>query len=298
MQLAFSKKCVNDGSFFALCPHWPGAPQFVKIKVHQEMLSARRQSNGQIVTAYHERKENAPFICLECDMEVVLKMGRRKVNHFAHVNPLACEYANNESDAHRKCKMEIYEALLREPHVTSVALEHPLGTVRPDVSAHFNGVPVAIEIQISFLSIETIMARTIEYHRKGIYVLWLLLWTPKLDAKRYAPEIWEKWIHAAYFGRVYYWTGALSVISYHFDADLKTVPQTSWYSKDGKRMTAGGYSRRSARYRRAVRGKSLNLAKDFEPKERYWWEGDNLKVPDAKLLIHNVNSSADYRQPS
>jgi competence protein CoiA len=187
--------------------------------------------------------------------------------------------------------MEIYEALLQEPHVTSAALERPLGSVRPDVRANFNGVTVAIEIQISFLSVETITARTIEYHRKGIYVLWLLLWTPKLDAKRYAPEIWEKWIHAAYFGRVYYWTGGLSVISYHFDADLKTVPRISWYSKDGKRMTAGGYSKKSERYRRPVRGKTLNLAKDFVAQERFWWEGNGLKVPDAKLFMQRYGTT-------
>jgi hypothetical protein len=33
------------------------------------------------------------------------------------------------------------------------------------------------------------MSRTIEYYRKGIYVLWLLQWTPKLDGKRYAPAV-------------------------------------------------------------------------------------------------------------
>jgi type I site-specific restriction-modification system R (restriction) subunit len=39
-------------------------------------------------------------------------------------------------------------------------LERPLGTNRPDVSAHINGVPVAIEVQISSLSLETIAYRT------------------------------------------------------------------------------------------------------------------------------------------
>jgi competence protein CoiA len=99
--------------------------------------------------------------------------------------------------------MEIFQALKNDPRVRDVALERPLGTNRPDVSAHINGVPVAIEVQISSLSIETIMQRTIQYAQKGIYVLWLLQWTPKLDAKRYTPRLWEKWIHAAYFGRVY-----------------------------------------------------------------------------------------------
>lgn len=126
------------------------------------MLSARRKSDGQIVTAYFESKRNAPFVCLECNEEVILKTGRRKINHFAHTNSIACKFAEGESKAHRRCKMEIYEALLQQPGVSDAALERPLGNARPDVSAYFNGVPVAIEVQISSLSVETIMRRTIE----------------------------------------------------------------------------------------------------------------------------------------
>jgi competence protein CoiA len=181
--------------------------------------------------------------------------------------------------------MEIYESLLRQPLVSDAALERPLGSVRPDVSAYFNGVPVAIEVQISSLSIETIMRRTIEYHQKGIYVLWLLQWTTALDGQRYTPKLWEKWVHAAYFGRVYYWLHGLSVVPYRFEPSLKTVPKTTWYAEDGRKMTGGGYSRRSKRYRMGVRGETLNLATDFGPRERFWWEGNGVKVPDAKLFM-------------
>jgi competence protein CoiA len=95
-----------------------------------------------------------------------------------------------------------------------------------------------------------------------------------------------KWIHAAYFGRVYYWINGLPVACYHFDPNFKSVRKKTWYSADGEKMTGGGYSRKSKRYRTAVRGKMLNLAADFVPRERYWWEGNGLIVPDAKLFIH------------
>jgi len=94
---------------------------------------------------------------------------------------------------------------------------------------------MAIEVQISSLSVETIMRRTIDYHRKGIYVLWLLQRTPALDRPRYARKIWEKWIHAAYFGRVYYWVNGLTAVSYHFEPGLKSIPKTTSYSKTGKK---------------------------------------------------------------
>lgn len=217
---------------------------------------------------------------------MILKIGKRTVNHFAHVNPLACRYADNESDEHRLCKMEIFEALRKTAGVADATLEKPIGTVRPDVWALIKGVPVAIEVQMSSLSIETIMARTIDYHQRGIYVLWLLQWTPKLDGQRYAPQIWEKWVHAAYYGRVYYWLKGLEVASYRFEPSLKAVPKKTWYDARGKKMTAGGYTTRSKRHRMPVREGTLNIAADFAPKERFWWQGDGFAVPDAKLFMH------------
>jgi len=219
-----------------------------------------------------EEKSNGPFLCAECGVEVILKGGESRVTHFAHINPMACRYAEGESEAHRACKMEIYEALRQAPGVRDVALERSLGNVRPDVSAYINNIPVAIEVQVSSLSLPTITRRTITYAQKGIHVLWLLQWTPELDVQRYTPTLWEKWIHAAYFGRVYYWVTGLTIASYHFDSHFTTIPKRTWLNEKHKRMTAGGYSKRSKRYRTAIRGETLNLATDFVPRERYWWE--------------------------
>lgn len=46
-----------------------------------------------------------------------------------------------------------------------------------------------------------------------------------------------------------------------------------------------GYSRRSKRYRSSVRGKTFHLVNDFAGKQRYWWEGSEFKIPDAKLFL-------------
>jgi competence protein CoiA len=129
------------------------------------------------------------------------------------------------------------------------------------------------------------------YARKGIYVLWLLPWTPALANRRYTPKLWERWIHAAYFGRVYYWIEGLSIAPYQFEPNHKSVPQKTWYSEKGEKMTGGGYSRRSKRYRTAIRGKTLNLVKDFAPLERDWWEGNGIKIPPAKIFttLHVAN---------
>lgn len=253
------------------------------------MLSARRKSDGERVLAYFERQSNGPFACLDCNEEVILRNGRNRVDHFAHANPIACKFARSESDEHRRCKVEIFEALKRDGRVRNVSLERPLGAVRPDVSAVIRGVRVAIEVQISALSTDAIIKRTIWYARQGIYVLWLLPWTADLENSRYSPRPWERWIHAAYFGVVYYWTSGLNVVSYHFEPSLKAVPKTSFHSKDGKRITVGGFTQRLKRYRTPVRGRTLHLVNDFGPQERLWWEGGGIKVPDRKIWLNRAN---------
>jgi competence CoiA-like predicted nuclease len=91
------------------------------------MLCAKRQSDGQSVIAYSaSKKSNARFVCLQCDEEVIFKTGVVRVNHFAHANPLLCRYEAGESEDHRQCKMQIYEALRRQLGVDKAALERPL----------------------------------------------------------------------------------------------------------------------------------------------------------------------------
>ena len=248
------------------------------------MLTAKACSTGEQVIAKSTTKSDGPFLCPECDNEVVLKVGSVRLNHFAHKSTTNCEYGKGETEAHRKCKMAIYEALLKEPNVKKAALERSLKTCRPDVSAYINGVPVAIEVQISTLTMEKIIQRTEEYARKGIYVLWLLQWTPYLDSNRYAPRLWEKWIHAAYFGRVYYWIEGLKIVGYHFDPYLRRIPESNWYSEDGEEMSAGGFSKRSKRYRCPIKCNTFNLAKDFVGKKREAWISNEMAIPNAMIF--------------
>src|SRR5690349_5621910 len=129
------------------------------------MLTAIRLLDRETVHAYFLSNSDDKFICPECSEEVVFKMGKKRVNHFAHTVQLACKFALGESDAHRECKLEIYRALRKMPGVLNVGLEQSLPFGRPDVCARIRGVRVAIEVQISSLSIETIQRRTIEYGR-------------------------------------------------------------------------------------------------------------------------------------
>lgn len=248
------------------------------------MLSAQRKSDGKIVFANSESKAGRPFNCLECGREVSLRTGSVRVSYFAHTTRSRCEFSAGESNIHRRCKLEIYQALLREPNVTDIALEKSFGNSRPDVFARIDGVPVAFEVQISVLSIKTIIRRTEEYARKGIYVLWLPQWTPYLDGVRYSPRLWEKWIHGAYFGRVYFWTRGLNVVSYRFEPHFKSMRQSLWYRPESGAMAESSYSRKSKRYRTPVRDRSLNLVKDFAPQKRPSWNTGKFFIPEATIF--------------
>src|SRR5438552_834390 len=79
------------------------------------------------------------------------------------------------------------------------------------------------------------------YSRRGIFLRWLAQWDPSLDSGRYSSSVWERWLHAAYLGRIYYWKEGLTVIPYHMAPYSTYVEESSWYSSSGDEMSAGGY---------------------------------------------------------
>ena len=131
------------------------------------MLSAMN-ATGQVL-ASSVSKSDGPFTCPMCKGGVLVKKGRVKIHHFAHIPPSDCAYATGETEHHRQAKLEIFEALSKHPQVTKLKLERSLGDVRPDISFYLRDVPIAIEVQVSTLSLDTIIKRTEAYIRKGIY---------------------------------------------------------------------------------------------------------------------------------
>ncbi len=236
------------------------------------MLTAQRQGDGRKVGAWEAERGEAPFVCFCCRQVVTLKKGRILAPHFAHQPPVVCEYGTGESEAHRRCKLALYESLRAHPSVRKCEVERDLGTVRPDVSAYVGDAPVAFEVQLSALPLARIIRRTAEYARKGIYVLWLPPHTEALGGELYAPRPWERWLHAAYFGRVYYWLEGLTVRPVHFRG---YYARTRGRTRDFDRL-----SRRKV----PLPGPALSLADDFAPRQRAAWAGEGLSVPPARLF--------------
>jgi competence protein CoiA len=230
-------------------------------------------SDGMKVHAGLADRAARPFTCFCCRAEVTLRRGEAKAAHFAHRPPVLCEYGQGESDAHRHAKEEIFHHLSRSPFVEKLELERDLGEVRPDVSCYLRGVPVAVEVQASSLSVERIARRTAEYARKSVYVLWLPLHTPKLLGRLYDPRPWERWLHAAYFGRVYYWAGGLRVRPVHFrEYFVEARGRTKSYRRLSRRVVP-------------LAGGEVDLAEDFTRRDSEGWRGSGQTYPRMRLFV-------------
>src|SRR6266699_6573374 len=182
------------------------------------MLSAYN-THGEDMVAWEATRADGPFYCPECHEEVVLKKGTIKEHHFAHLPPSDCTYGVGESGEHREAKRANYEALRTHPDVSQVQVERYLGEVRPDISfLARDEVEVAVEMQFSPLSPQETARQTQIYTAKGLHVLWILPSRETLvEGTKYATSLLERYLHALYFGKVYYWVSDDLVVPIHFE---------------------------------------------------------------------------------
>lgn len=130
--------------------------------------------NNQFVYAATAKKEESYF-CSTCKGKVILKKGKIKLAHFAHVSNMTCHaFSEGETEEHLKGKMDLYHLL--QDQGSSVELEAYLPELkqRPDLLVSINGVKTAIEFQCSPLSVQIIRLRTEGYVSNGYDVIWVV----------------------------------------------------------------------------------------------------------------------------
>ncbi|WP_040445816.1 competence protein CoiA family protein [Ktedonobacter racemifer] len=93
-----------------------------------------------------------------------------------------------------------------------------MGPVRPDISCFLGDVPIAIEMQVSSIQLDTIARRTKEYTRRGVYILWISPYeeTSMREGKLYTLRAWERYIHNLYGQTFYYWESGETLYPVHF----------------------------------------------------------------------------------
>ena len=243
------------------------------------MLTAKRDSDSVKLLARDAQRTDGPFYCPVCRTAVTLKKGDKKIHHFAHKPPFTCSYGQGETLAHQEAKISIYDALRVNANVKNIELEKITGFGSiADVYAEIDGQKVAIEIQRSILSTAEISQRTARYQQNNVAVLWIVLQKPNHNPRKYSPSQMERWIHAAYIKRLYFWIGGESLQAASFRPFKQYVEPRSWY-ESGEERSAGGYDKVMKRYVILQSGPVVNISKDFVAQRYSSWDYKNIKLP-------------------
>jgi competence protein CoiA len=141
------------------------------------------------------------------------------------------------------------------------------------------------------------------YHRDGIFVLWVLPTEPDTEwfyddralehRLAYRASKWEKFLHALYFGRIYWhWEGAY-VGPWHLGKLESWVSASEWYNVDeGEWQESGGYFKTSKIMKSVSWPESkqrLSIINDFKPVTRQSWQGGSMSLPASKIWIDKLS---------
>ena len=239
-----------------------------------------------------EADKNNNYLCPVCKSALLLRKGQIRVHHFAHKPPVNCIYGSGESEIHYRIKKELYEYLSKQPNCKKCEIERNLGTVRPDISLYVNNIPIAIEIQKSSLDISIMQNRMQEYYKKKISVLWILpdkepnlILRENENQQVHRLKEWERYLHAMYYGRIYYWQGNNTLKAYKFKDFHIEKPLSEFYSEDeGEVVVEGGYTYKAKSLKIPYTNERiLNIEKDFKRFEKSEFRYKNILVPECYI---------------
>ncbi|HCS20128.1 MAG TPA: hypothetical protein DIW47_06120 [Bacteroidetes bacterium] len=275
-------------------------------------IAISKSLNGARLYADYAKKSDGPFYCDRCKSEAILRVCSEKATHYAHKALKTSLVSSRDQELHNKIRDELCAYLNNDLEERVWRVEVPLYTedetgkkvtVQPDIVGRIKpdptskkrpkGMPVAIEIQRSTYSIKYLFDRLNHYRKLGIHVLYIIPITKKLPQKeRFRPRLFEKFLHQAYFGRVYYYDindqpGTLCPM--HYSAAIGYVPYSEFYSEGGEHQEHGDYNFIYRTFKNANWGQTVNLFRDMINKEAPAYVGGNekRKVPDRLLMLDN-----------
>ena len=146
---------------------------------------------------------HSSFICPECNGKLILKMGQKKITHFAHEKKAYCS-RNGEAESyyHLKGKLDLYRKLeelginpVLEPYFSEIKQ-------RADIGFYFQNKQYVIEFQCAIISPTLIKKRTEGYKKLNISPIWILgfhnlkKWSPlKLKLSTFQYSFLQKYHH-------------------------------------------------------------------------------------------------------
>ncbi|ARK31459.1 competence protein CoiA [Halalkalibacter krulwichiae] len=122
-----------------------------------------------------ELRNKRKFYCPVCNSLVQLKLGVKKLWHFAHKANVNCdESLERESMYHLKGKKRLYHWLQNQGIEVALECYLPIIRQRPDLLFRYNKILYAIEFQCSPINLTLFEKRTRGYQEIGIVPIWIL----------------------------------------------------------------------------------------------------------------------------
>jgi hypothetical protein len=222
------------------------------------MLTARSETEDYVEASNAQR--GVAYVCRGCRQPVIFKSGRVRCPHFAHHPGSACAHGAQMSPEHLAAQVLLAKALRDrgvtvqlEAHMASLA-----GDRRIDVLASPEDRPevrIAIEVQMSDLTIAAIDARTQSYQAEHVAPLWLRLYdfSKWIDAQRlrgrgtiwiekHYARAWERWAYD-HLGQFLWFMDSKTLRLWRgtFVNAHSYLESSTWYDSSGDEQSAGGY---------------------------------------------------------
>jgi competence protein CoiA len=120
-------------------------------------------------------RENAILFCPTCHEKVILKLGEKRVFHFAHQKGSFCSLEHEgETDFHLKGKLQLYQWLKHQDLNPILEFYDASLRQRADMIFTIGTDKYALEYQCSAISDHIFHRRTEGYKSKGYIPLWIL----------------------------------------------------------------------------------------------------------------------------
>jgi competence protein CoiA len=130
------------------------------------------------------QRNKEEFFCPACGERVSLKLGTRRISHFAHRSGTVCrDFYEGETLYHMKGKLQLYQWLDRQRIPVELEYYDTIIKQRPDMVFHYGGKKYALEYQCSPITEEIFIKRTEAYIQQNYIPLWII-GSKHLKAKR------------------------------------------------------------------------------------------------------------------
>lgn len=155
----------------------------------------------------HAAHRDAAYHCPACGAPLLLKQGAQVTPHFAHHPQAPCSVSSEpESATHLAMKRAIHARFAAEPQFRRCTVEQVIGQQRADVWLETAAGSVAIECQVSPLTVADLARKLAAYTAARVATLYLVhdsVLATLAEGTEVRVPAWVLGLHALQHGRVY-----------------------------------------------------------------------------------------------